>query len=94
MCIRDRLSLTESRDGFGVALVHDLREQGYALQEQSPDKTDASSGLPVRYILDQTRDLYRVTITIGKDSISLPYSEQNGALTPAGYWVHKEQGHE
>ena len=92
---KTQLSLQLSdQDSFGVMLVHDLREQGYAVQEGSQEPSKDSSGLSVRYILDQADALYRVTVTIGSDSLSRPYSEQNGALIPAGYWVHKGNGHE
>ena len=82
------------QDSFGVLLVHDLREQGYGVQESSQESLKNSSWLPVRYILDQADALYRITIMIGSDSLSRLYAEQNGVLIPAGYWVHKGNGHE
>jgi type IV secretion system protein TrbH len=92
---KTQLSLQLSdQDSFGPILVHDLREQGYAVQEWNQEPSKDSSGLPVCYILDQADALYRITVTIGSDSLSRPYSEQNGVLTPAGYWVHKGNSHE
>lgn len=92
---KTQLSLQLSdQDSFEAMFVHDLREQGYAVQEWTEEPSKDSSGLPVRYILDQADALYRVTVMIGNDSLSRPYSEQNGVLTPAGYWVHKGNSHE
>nr|BCU00828.1 conjugal transfer protein TrbH [uncultured bacterium] len=52
----------------------------------------ATKALPLRYVLDQagTSNLYRLTLTVGNQSITRPYLEQDGALVPAGYWVRKE----
>jgi type IV secretion system protein TrbH len=92
---KTRLSLQVSgQDAFGTLLASALREQGYALEEKSQDPSKATSGLPVRYILDRAGDLYRITLSIGADSLSRPYLLQNGVLAPAGCWVHKEHGHE
>ncbi|MFH0781518.1 MAG: conjugal transfer protein TrbH [Pseudomonadota bacterium] len=85
---KTRLSFQTNEDTFGISLVHDLREQGYAIDE-TQDTPDDPSGLQLRYILDQADDLYRVTVMIGNDSLSRPYSEENGVLTAAGCWVHK-----
>lgn len=52
----------------------------------------ATKALPLRYVLDQagTSNLYRLTLTVGNQTITRPYLEQDGALVPAGYWVRKE----
>ncbi|MFH0782575.1 MAG: conjugal transfer protein TrbH [Pseudomonadota bacterium] len=91
---KTRLSFQANEDTFGISLLHDLREEGYAVQEQTQDTQKDPSGLQVRYILDQAGDLYRVTVMIGNDSLSRPYSLQNGVLTVAGCWVHKGNSHE
>ena len=90
---KTRLSFQANEDTFGVLLVHDLREQGYAIDEAQNTPNDPS-GLQVRYILDQAVDLYRMTVMIGSDSLSRPYSEENGVLIAAGFWVHKGNKHE
>ena len=90
---KTRLSFQANEDTFGVLLVHDLREQGYAIDEAQNTPNDPS-GLQVRYILDQADDLYRMTVMIGSDSLSRPYSEENGVLIAAGFWVHKGNKHE
>lgn len=91
---KTRFSFLLSEDTFGTSLVHDLREQGYEIQEQMLNSPNDPSGLQVRYILDQAGDLYRITVMIGSESFSRPYSEQNGVLAAAGYWVHKGNTHE
>lgn len=89
-------------DAFGASLVQLLRAKGYALLEFKPaaQATDATApatapataGKPLRYILDQAEsNLYRVTLLIGKQSLTRAYSAaQNGTLYPAGAWVRKE----
>ncbi len=91
---KTRLSVQAFEDTFGISLLHNLREQGYEVQEQTQNTPNDSIGLQVRYILDQAGDLYRVTVMIGSNSLSRPYSEQNGVLTAAGCWVHKGNKHE
>lgn len=91
---KTRLSFQANEDTFGISLLHDLREQGYEVQEQTQNTPNDSIGLQVRYILDQAGDLYRVTVMVGSDSLSRPYSEQNAVLTAAGFWVHKGNKHE
>jgi len=89
-------------DAFGLALANTLRERGYALLEISPDDqakaseakapAEATTALPLRYVLDQADDsnLYRLILLIGNQSITRPYLEENGSFEPAGYWVRKE----
>lgn len=91
---KTRLSFQVTEDTFGVLLLHDLREEGYAIAEKMQDTPNDSIGLHLRYILDQAGDLYRVTVMIGSDSLSRPYSEENRVLTAAGCWVHKGNSHE
>lgn len=83
-------------DPFGTALVAAMRIQGYALEEYKatrPDKAAAPGGaLAMSYVFDQPpgTDLYRVTLMIGKQSLSRVYQAKGGAMAPAGYWVRKE----
>ena len=79
-------------DAFGAALVKGLRESGYALVEFNPDAMSASTARPLRYVLDRAgpANLYRLSVTVGSQSITRPYMERDGALVPAGYWVRQE----
>ena len=48
------------------------------------------AGLELRYVLDQEAGLYRVTVTVGSQSLTRAYVEQNNTVLPAGSWVRKE----
>ena len=92
---KTRLDLRPAgQDSFGILLAKDLRDQGYALQEATDNQPQASSGYPVRYVLDHPGELYRISLFIGTDSLSRAYVLENGAFIPAGLWVHKEYGRE
>ena len=90
---KTRLDLQQPHDPFGLLLVRDLRVEGYAIKELVPeDKPDAASeGLLLRYVLDRAdTSLFRLTLTIGPQSVSRPYQEENGLILPAGSWIHRE----
>jgi hypothetical protein len=86
----------DTPDAFGTALVKGLRESGYSLMEYNPKaakkKAPAGATLPLRYVLDQAGNsgLYRLTLTIGTQTITRPYFVDGGAFVPAGYWARKE----
>jgi hypothetical protein len=93
-------------DPFGTTLLRGLRSSGYELLEYRPPANQQSqqakptadlAGKPgkefdLRYVLDQHAggNLYRVTVTIGNQSLTRPYMARNDTLVPAGYWVRKE----
>jgi hypothetical protein len=54
--------------------------------------TRAAPVLPLRYVLDRAvdGDLYRVTLSVGDQSLARAYLAQNGAVHPAGAWVRRE----
>ena len=91
---KNRLSVQGSKDTFGISLFQELRNQGYQIQEQTLNSPHDPSGLELRYILDQTGELYRLTIMIGTDSLSRPYTEENGGILPTGYWMYQGKSHE
>jgi hypothetical protein len=54
---------------------------------------DGAPGLDLSYVVDapESRTLYRVTVQVGKQSISRAFVvADNGSLYPAGSWVRKE----
>lgn len=86
-------------DAFGQPLAAALRAQGYALQEfKAPAEapaaagTSASSGTPLGYVLDQAAGpgLYRISLTLGSQTLTRVYQAHEGQLVPAGAWVRKE----
>ena len=86
-------------DLFGVLLIKGLRERGYAVQEFIPNSNlnnnsavNNNGALPLYYVLDRFTgtNMYRVTINIGSQSITKPYSQELNELVPVGYWIRKE----
>lgn len=51
-----------------------------------------AAGVDLRYVLDKLggANLYRVTMTVGNQSLTRAYLAQNNTVTPAGSWVRKE----
>jgi hypothetical protein len=92
-----------AQDAFGKELIEKLRGQGYALREVAPpapasaspppaEATDTSAGTSLSYVLDSVTypRLYRVTLNIGRQTISRAYIQQNDLVHPAGAWARKE----
>lgn len=88
----------EATDGYGIALVRSLRASGYSLQEFDPKAkaegkpANTAAPLQVNYIVDTPNDsnLYRVTLLVGRETLSRAYTVQNDRLLAAGVWVRKE----
>ena len=96
----------ESDDAFGQILVNSLRSNGYALSELGEDidnnidkiKVEKNNpyakkpiGYDLNYIVDQPmQGFYRVTLLIGKESLSRAYLIQYNLIQPASAWIHKE----
>lgn len=96
---RTRLRIAqETTDGYGVSLVSALRASGFSVQEFDPKAQPvpatarAAAPLQVNYIVDAPKDsdLYRVTLLVGRESLSRVYAVQNGQVLAAGAWVRKE----
>ncbi|MGJ0637193.1 conjugal transfer protein TrbH (plasmid) [Xenorhabdus bovienii] len=95
--IKHKQSLT---DAYGVHLVKKLRLKGYAVVEVSHNekKTNSrivhssNSEMDFAYIIDSIKNtnLYRVTIIVGKQTISRAYVSQNGNVYPSVSWAIKE----
>lgn len=51
-----------------------------------------SAFLPFGYVLDVAAapNLYRVTLSIGRESLTRPYLARDGSVYPAGAWVRRE----
>lgn len=100
-----RLNLVhEAPDAYGRSLVATLRARGYALQEVT-DKATASeaskpatataypagSGLALSYVIDNLdTDLYRVTLSVGSQTLTRAYVAQKNTVRAAGEWTRKE----
>jgi hypothetical protein len=83
-------------DPFGTALVKDLRGMGFALAELDPKANakgrEGIEGTPLSYVIDQPAGtpFTRVTVTVGKQSLTRPYVVQDGKVLPTGYWARME----
>lgn len=89
-----RLALQHTpTDHFGLSLVSSLRSRGYAVAEHTEEAKGAElSANAFSYVVDAVDStLDRVTINIGKKSISRAYSlTPAGEYSPAGNWSKKE----
>ncbi|BAU77407.1 IncP-type conjugative transfer protein TrbH [Metapseudomonas furukawaii] len=85
-----RLSMAlEPSDSFGQILVERLRLAGYAVQE-SP-ATPLIDAKALGYVMDTLDEsTYRVTITVGGESLSRAYFLADHKLSPSGLWARKE----
>ncbi|MDD1962153.1 conjugal transfer protein TrbH [Pseudomonas sp. 39004] len=88
----------QTSDSYGTSLVTALRASGFSVQEFNPDAQPAPAPagtavpLAVNYVLDMPQDseLLRVTLLVGRESLSRVYAVQSGRVSPAGAWVRKE----
>lgn len=96
----------KSDDAFEQLLINSLRSNGYALSEPGEnidnniDELNVKNNNPyakkplgydLNYIVDQPMEgLYRVTLLIGKESLSRAYLIQDSLIQPASAWIHKE----
>jgi hypothetical protein len=77
--------------------VSQLRGKGYALAEEATtSKNQAKAavmtavGADFGYVVDSVSvDSYRVTATVGNETISRVYWVSNDRLSPMGYWVRR-----
>ena len=83
-------------DSFGIALVAQLREKGYAVQIIDPKQpVTALASLRLHYIIDNPAarwyiGLYRVQLVVGNVTLTRAYSEANNTAMPAGAWAKLE----
>lgn len=91
------LSLQQpTQDPFGTALIDQLRGQGYALAEattsrnQTQEAAKETAGTDFGYVVDKVGvDSYRVTATIGGETLSRIYLASTDHLSAIGYWVRR-----
>lgn len=88
-------------DGFAV-LENTTPANPFLAAIQSPENTENSNNVPVReestqnhgltlgYIIDQSDDLYHVSILIEDQQLTRAFIAQSGQIQPAGFWVRKE----
>jgi len=88
-------------DGFAV-LENTNPANPFLVAIQSPENTGNASNAPISeesiqntgltlgYIIDQSGDLYHVSILIGDQQLTRAFIAQSGQIQPAGLWVRKE----
>jgi hypothetical protein len=88
------LSISQTaNDAYGMELVKQLREAGYAMQDAGSVAIsgDDTAPLPVSYTVDHLGyELSRITVNVGSQSLSRVYNTANDTITAAGSWTRKE----
>lgn len=88
------LSLSQPvNDAYGMELVKQLREAGYAVQDDDKETLPAADTelLPISYTVDGiSNGLYRITLRANSQVLSRVYSATNDGFVPAGSWTRKE----
>ena len=87
-----------AEDSFGVAFVEYLRGGGYAVQEYKPSKFAATDtdietdnkGIALAYILDDSSDIYRLSLTVDEQRLTRAYTPDQDKMLPAGHWLRME----
>lgn len=83
----------ETTDRFGQSLVRALRQQGYAVQEHVEAGAPLPrSSTPLAYVIDSPEgsSAYRLTLRVGKQSLTRAYAARPEGIYPAGLWTRKE----
>ncbi|KTD64438.1 conjugal transfer protein TrbH [Legionella spiritensis] len=82
-CISQRIC-----DGFGIKLIQEMRKKGYGVVEKPQSRNKAN----FFYVVDEAEigRLYRVSLYIGRETLSRVYADTRGKLTPISPWSHKE----
>lgn len=88
-------------DGFAV-LENTSPANSFLAAIQSPEDSENTSNTPINvediknhglafgYIIDQSGDLYHVSILIEDQQLTRAFIAQSGLIQPAGLWVRKE----
>jgi len=75
-------------DGFGIHLIHELRNKGYGVIENVQPRKKAN----LFYVVDEVRkgSLYRVSLYVGSQTLSRVYVKTKEQIAPASLWSLKE----
>ena len=88
-------------DGFAVlentspansflAAIHSQEETENSNSTPIVDESIGNNGLSLGYIIDQSGDLYHVSILIEDQQLTRAFIAQSEQIQPAGFWVRKE----
>ncbi|CZO83228.1 MULTISPECIES: conjugal transfer protein TrbH [Legionella] len=75
-------------DGFGINLIHEMRNKGYGVIESVQPGQKAN----LFYVIDDVRkgSLYRVSLYVGSQTLSRVYVKTKEQIAPASPWSYKE----
>lgn len=75
-------------DGFGINLIHEMRNKGYGVIENVQPRQKAN----FFYVVDEIKpgSLYRVSLYVGSQTFSRVYVKTKEKIAPASLWSHKE----
>jgi hypothetical protein len=75
-------------DGFGINLIHEMRNKGYGVIENVQSRQKAN----FFYVVDEIKPgyLYRVSLYVGSQTFSKVYVKTKEKIAPASLWSHKE----
>lgn len=75
-------------DGFGINLIHEMRNKGYGVIEHIQPRQKAN----FFYVVDEIKPShhYRVSLYIGSQTLSRIYVKTKEKIAPTSPWSHKE----
>lgn len=73
-----------------LAAIHSPEETGNNSNTPIRGEAAQNNGLTLGYIIDQSDDLYHVSILIEDQQLTRAFITQSGQIQPAGLWVRKE----
>ena len=83
------LESTSPANSF-LAAIHSPEESENSNSTPTFDESTRNNGLALGYIIDQSGDLYHVSILIEDQQLTRAFIAQSEQIQPAGLWVRKE----
>lgn len=83
------LESTSPANSF-LAAIHSSEEPENSNNTSIIEESTRNNGLALGYIIDQSDDLYHVSILIEDQQLTRAFIVQSGQIQPAGLWVRKE----
>ena len=83
------LESTSPANSF-LAAIHSPEESENSNSTPTFDESTRNNGLALGYIIDQSDELYHVSILIEDQQLTRAFIAQSGQIKPAGLWVRKE----
>ncbi len=84
------LENTDPASSF-FAAIHLREDTGNTSNVPIHEESIKNQGLALGYIIDQSGDLYHVSILIEDQQLTRAFVAQSGQIEPAGLWVRRQQ---